>query len=1023
MENIRMAKSNAHVPAMAALVLAAMLTLLPPGASAAADRAADTRFDPVVLRDGDGKDANTLPDEDEMAKYFKAFEKSVLGTTQPADKTKPVKPPPDNPMTAAELLYMEGKYGAAGDAYTKLLDKKELRVSAAIGLAEAKGIIGKYAEAVEALKKVEADAADRADWHLAMANALGNIGKYEEALARAVKANELRPPWAPAILARGTLLETIGRKADAIEVYKSMSRTMEGEGFRKDARSLVALGQIMDRYAILTGQRASEQAANILHNYLQEAYLKADPKYWPANIATGMFLLSKHRPEAAVKEFALAAKLNKDIPDAFVGMGAITLGQWKFEDCLKQADKALHINPEHPDALLLKAACLMQWRKFDQAAPLAEQVLKSNPNHLEALSTLAALYIRMGDSAKAEPYTARARKINPNYAGLPNAVAEWLAAARQFDRAEGFYREAMKLAPELSEPVTGLGKLYMQTGDEDKALEVFEQANKIDDFRADVVNFLNLLNKMKKYQVRETAHFIVKVDPKYDAILLDQVADYMEKIHKEVTTDLAYSPEQKTIIEFFPTHSDFSVRITGRGWIGTVGASTGRVIALVAPNTERSQFGTHNWATVLRHEYTHTVTLAETKNRIPHWFTEACAVFQQPDKRNYMFVQMLVDATRTGHLFSVKELDWGFIRPQRAGDRSLAYAQSEWEMEYIIETKGYDTVVKMLKAFGDGMTQPDVFEKIVGAKEKDFDENFRKWAHTTVKKWGFNPDPPPDLAKAAKEAKDKPADPVALATYAVALYYRNDFKQAEEQAKKALEKDPKNTKALGVLAVAQANRKAYNEAIETANKLESIDHTTSFAPKVLAQCHIARKNWAEAIPALELLQERQPLDSFSYEQLATIYTQLGQPEKALPNLIHLHRHTMKDPKYARQIAEIYRAMDQNDLALTYFEEITHINPYQPNAYEAMAAIYRTSGQFDKAIAAVDKVCLLQPDSSEAWAKAAMMRYLAGKAGKDGDQLLKAKQAANKSIELDSQSKAKQILERIDAALEELEKKP
>ena len=385
-----MAKSYAHVPATAALVLAAMLTLLPPGPSAAAARAADVRFDPVVLRDGEG-DANAVPGEDEMAKYFKAFEKSVLGTTQPADKTKPVKPPPDNPLTAAELLYMEGKYGAAGDAYAKLLDKKDLRVSAAIGLADAKATIGKYAEAVEALKKVEADAADRADWHLAMANALGNIGKYEDALARAVKANELRPAWAPAILARGTLLETIGRKAEAIDVYKTMSRTMEGEGFRKDARSLVALGQIMDRYAILTGQRASEQAANILHNYLQEAYLKADPKYWPANIATGMFLLSKHRPEAAVKEFALAAKLNKNIPDAFVGMGALTLGQWQFEECIKQADQALRINPEHPDALLLKAACLMQWRKFDQAAPLAEQVLKTNPNHLEALSTLAAL--------------------------------------------------------------------------------------------------------------------------------------------------------------------------------------------------------------------------------------------------------------------------------------------------------------------------------------------------------------------------------------------------------------------------------------------------------------------------------------------------------------------------------------------------------------------------------------------------------------------------------------------------------
>ncbi|MHC4789624.1 MAG: tetratricopeptide repeat protein, partial [Planctomycetota bacterium] len=435
---------------------------------------------------------------------------------------------------------------------------------------------------------------------------------------------------------------------------------------------------------------------------------------------------------------------------------------------------------------------------------------------------------------------------------------------------------------------------------------------------------------------------------------------------------------------------------------------------------ERSQFGTHNWATVPRHEYTHTVTLAATENRIPHWFTEACAVFQQPDKRNYKFVRMLVSATRGSRLFPMKELDWGFIRPKRAGDRSLAYAQSEWVMEYIIETKGYDTIPKMLQGFRDRMTQTEVFEKIVGVKEKDFDKGFGEWAKKTVKKWGFNPKAPPDYAKSKKAAKDKPDDPKAQANYAVALYYRNRYKEAEKVARKALEIDPENTRALAVMAVTLSARKQYDEAIKAARKLESLDHTSSFAPKVLAKCYIAKKEWADAIPALELLQQRQPLDSYSYEQLAMIYNQLGQPEKALPNLIHLHRHTMRDPKYARQIAEIYRAMKQDDQALAYFEQVTHINPYQPNAYEAMAAIHRSARRYDRAVAAIEKVLLIQPDSADTWAKTAMMRYLAGRAAKSPDQLLKAKEAAEKSLELDSESRAKQVLERIDAALEALE---
>jgi len=1011
-----------HTPRLplAAMILAAALAGgLPTMPAKAHEPAATTRpaeKDPTTKpAQGDNPIARGLGD------LVKRVIPGLAGRSAPP-ATQPAKPMTSEPGTLerARELAMRGQYSQARGEYRKLLGLAEMKVSAAVGLAETLAMTGKYNEAVDTLNKVAGEADKRADWHVALADVLWSVGKYDEALKHAAAACEIKPAWAPAIFVHGRALETLGRKKRAAEVYKAMSRTLAGESYRKDARSLVALGRIMDRYAILTGQRASEQASNILHNYLQEAYLKADRSYWPAHVAAGALLLSKHRPKSAGKEFALALKANAQSADAYAGLGAIELGRWQFEKCLALADKALAINPNHADALLLKANCYMQWRRFDEASGPAERILGINPNHLDALSLLAAVNIRLDQPDKARPYAERVKKIDAGYYGLPLAIAEWLSAGRQFELAEGYFREAIDLAPEQAEPITGLGRLYLQTGDEDKALDTLKKAHEIDDFRADVVNFMNLLKKMQDYLVRETDHFIIKVDPKFDAILADQAAEYMEQIHKEIVSDYGYEPTCKTMIEFFPTHEDFSVRITGRGWIGTVGAATGRVIALVAPNMERSQFGTHNWAVVLRHEYTHTVTLAATENRIPHWFTEACAVFQQPDKRNYTAVRRLVGATRTGKLFSMKELDWGFIRPKKAGDRSLAYAQSEWVLEYIIETRGYDKVLDMLRAFRDGLSQAEVLETVLGASEKQFDKDFGAWAKATVKKWGFNPEPPPDLAKAQKAAKDNPDDGAAQATLALAKYYRRDRGGAEKDARRALELDPNSTRALSVLASVLSGRKKYDEAIEVANRLEELDHTTSFAPKVLAECHIAKKNWAAAISALELLQQRQPLDSYSYEKLAGIYNQLGQPDKAVPNLIHLHRHTMTDPKYARQIAEAYRSMGQYEQALTYFKEITHLNPYQPNAYEAMAAIYRTAGDYPRAVSAIEKVTLLEPDSADAWAKTAMMRYLAGRAAQDVLLLRRARQNAEKALTLDSTSRAEQVLRRIDDAIEELE---
>jgi len=158
---------------------------------------------------------------------------------------------------------------------------------------------------------------------------------------------------------------------------------------------------------------------------------------------------------------------------------------------------------------------------------------------------------------------------------------------------------------------------------------------------------------------------------------------------------------------------------------------------------------------------------------------------------------------------------------------------------------------------------------------------------------------------------------------------------------------------------------------------------------------------------------------YSYQQLAKLYRQLGQNEKALPNLIELHRRTMNDPQYARQIAETYRTMGKNDQALEYLKQVAHINPYEVNAYEAMAAVHREAEQYDKAVAAIQNVCILQPKSADAWAKSAMMRFLAGRSAKDRPQLEQARKDAEQALELDADSQAKQILDRINRTLKML----
>lgn len=948
-----------------------------------------------------------------VMRLFDPFQPASQPTSAPIDLSR-IKTIDD-----ARALYNKGKYDQGAQAFRKFLGGDGPPVQAGIGLSDCLAMRGRSTEAVDALNKV-ADKADKdVRWHVALAERLADIGEYDKALPAARKALTLQEDYAPAILTLGRLLETTGRKADAVATYKTIDKSLAGEAYRNDPASLVAIGLVMDRLAILTGQKASEQAQNILGNYLQRSYLDVDKNYWPGRIAAGMFLLSKHRPADASAEFQGANRLNPNIPELAVGMAAIMLEKWEFERAEGILKQGLAINPSSPELLVMRATMLLQWRKLDQVEPVLQKALKANPNHLEALSLLVALHIRLGEPDKAKPYIERIEKIhNGPYAEMYLAVGDWLSANRQFDLADEYLRKATELAPELADPWSSLGQVDLQRGREDKALEWLERAHEIDNFRADVVNYINLIKTMQRdFDTRETEHFILKADRKFDAVLLDQMARYLETIHPEICGDFNYFPKAKAVIEVFPTHEGFSLRITGKGWIGTVGASTGQVIVLAAPNSERSPiFGRFNWATVLRHEYTHTITLAASNNRIPHWFTEALAVFEQPDRRNFQAVQMLVQATRAGRLFTVQEMDWGFVRPRRAGDRELAYAQAEWTAEYIIARYGYESIVKMIEGFRDGLTQAQVFQKVLGSAEGTFNDEFRAWAKEQVAQWGFDGQPAPEVVASVQAARDNPNDPDAQATLAKAFLARSKFTEAQEAALKALAMKDDCAGALRVLANIALHKKDMDKAADYAARLEQADPKSALAPRILAEVYLEKRQFAPAIAALERLKIRLPLDPWSYEELAKLYVQLGQADRALPNLIEINRHDLRDPKWARQIAEIYRDQGKMDEALASYEQVLQINPYDATVYETMAALHLRRKEYGPAIRLANNAVQVSPGSAGSWERLSVVYYRAAQATGDRDKYDQGLTAADKAIALDPKSQATQIKAAIEQAL-------
>jgi hypothetical protein len=164
--------------------------------------------------------------------------------------------------------------------------------------------------------------------------------------------------------------------------------------------------------------------------------------------------------------------------------------------------------------------------------------------------------------------------------------------------------------------------------------------------------------------------------------------------------------------------------------------------------------GTFNWARVLRHEYTHTVTLGATDNRIAHWFTEGLAVWEEQSPVPWDWVPMLYHAVSKKEFFPLDQLTWAFVRPKRPIDRQLAYAESFWICQYVEETYGHDAILKMLELMRHADRQEDVFPKVTGKTIPQFMDEFEAWSQKQVAKWGYDEESNKKYEELRKKGED-----------------------------------------------------------------------------------------------------------------------------------------------------------------------------------------------------------------------------------------------------------------------------
>lgn len=651
-----------------------------------------------------------------------------------------------------------------------------------------------------------------------------------------------------------------------------------------------------------------------------------DRLYWPARLAEAKLLDARDNRPQAREALLETLALNPGSAEAWRALGEAHVRGFNFDAAeavaieLDRLTDRMRPGATSPYATLIRAKALLRQKEPRLAGETLDELLDEHPTMREALALGAAIAAVYRATEAEQEILATLEQLSPGTALGHYEAGVQLADWRQYAPAMAHLTEATKRQPAWPEPWIELGLLAMQAAEDETSIAALERATQLDPFNVRAKNTLRLATELATYERVETDHFTIRYRSGPDAILANEVAPIMERIHARVAgpdnNGLAHEPDRKTVIDLMPSHAWFAVRITGMPDIFTIAASTGPAIAMETPRPNAgSTHRGYDWPRVLQHEYVHTVGLSRTKNRVPHWFTEAQAVFLEDGPWDENRARSLTVALETDQLFPLDELSLGFIRPRKPGDRSLAYAQSAWLYEYIVERFGSQAPLELMDAYAAGETQREAFTSVLSIDQDDLEADFLTWAADQARGWGLLPSAGvPTIEQLAQQ-------------------YQDEGNTDAPDLGALLDTYPDHPQLIEKLA---------RDRLEASNGRP----TPEIAPLLT--------RWANAVPVAD--EPRRMLVLLAREDGID-----PADDTTLGYLEHLDARAQYTGAYAAELARLYMARDEATKALAKSQRAVNIEPFDAATRELAATIAWRAGEFTLARDHVEALTIIEPD--------------------------------------------------------------
>lgn len=689
---------------------------------------------------------------------------------------------------------------------------------------------------------------------------------------------------------------------------------------------------------------------NVAVNEVLGAAEKKHPLDWRIPAARARLFVERHNEPAAVDSLNAALAKNGSAAELHAMRARMAIDKFDLVSARRSIERARCLNKRWPEIALVEADIAFAELQPQRGLEIIGQAYND-------LSQTGVEFVGRQCAAQ-EAIRTKALPLGREIGTSTDpralvAKGDALDRMRRFGQAKEAYQAALQKSPVLPGVRGKLAHELLRLGEETEGAKLLAEAQEEDPFDVRVKNTLAVLDVLSTYATLETEHFIIRFDRGRDELLARYAAEYLESdVYPDLVKRFGHEPKGKSLIEIYNRsrntsgHGWFSARMVGLPGLHTVGACAGKIVAIASPTDMPRPY---NWARVLRHEFVHLLNLEQTSFNVPHWVTEGLAVTAEDRPRPSAWTRLITQRYLDDELFTLDNINFGFIRPSDSNDWTCAYAQAQIYIEFMLKTFGEESVPKLLAAFADNLSTNQAVEKASGVGVEQFEQGYREYVARLVESWGLQASTAPQNVERLKTALVADPDNADIhAALAAAHLAKGELPLARKHANQAAKIDPKQPTAALVLATLARSQDAA-EATRIAQSALNPQTPHEGLLLLLADLKLAEEENVLAEKLLLLGRKRFPsLDQWN-QRLAKLYATQKDAAKLEPVLVELSQVQEDDASIPARLAEF--ALARQDWAATerWSKAALQIDVRHATSHARLAQALASSGKDDLAL--------------------------------------------------------------------------